>query len=111
MRNASRIAELQNCRIAGLQGCRIRECEDRMNRREFVRSAAAAGIAAAVTSRSASAQRSGVKPVVVAAANGNRYKNGGALTSVEKAFGLMAAGSDVLDALIAGVNIVELDPE
>jgi N4-(beta-N-acetylglucosaminyl)-L-asparaginase len=82
-----------------------------MNRREFVRSAAAAGIAAAVTSRSASAQRSGVKPVVVAAANGNRYKNGGALTSVEKAFGLMAAGSDVLDALITGVNIVELDPE
>ncbi len=84
-----------------------------MNRREFVRSTAVAGIAAAVTSRPASAQRSGVKPVVIAAANGNRYKNGGALTSVEKAFGLMAGGGDVdvLDALIAGVNIVELDPE
>jgi N4-(beta-N-acetylglucosaminyl)-L-asparaginase len=82
-----------------------------MNRREFVRSTAVAGIAAAVTARSASAQRSGVKPVVIAAANGNRYKNGGALTSVEKAFGLMTGGGDVLDALIAGVNIVELDPE
>jgi N4-(beta-N-acetylglucosaminyl)-L-asparaginase len=29
---------------------------------------------------------------------------------VEKAFRLVTAGSDVLDALIAGVNIVELDP-
>src|SRR5438128_7523246 len=59
---------------------------------------------ALVTSRS-------IKPVVIAAANGNRYKNGGPQTAVEKAFALIVGGADVLDALIAGVNIVELDPE
>ncbi|HMJ05867.1 MAG TPA: N(4)-(beta-N-acetylglucosaminyl)-L-asparaginase [Chthoniobacterales bacterium] len=51
-----------------------------------------------------------VPPVVIASANGHRYKNGGALTCVEKAFTDMMAGADVLDALIAGVNINELDP-
>lgn len=51
-----------------------------------------------------------VKPVVVASANGNRFKNGGDVTCVQKAFTLMTQGNDVLDALIAGVNIVELDP-
>ena len=47
----------------------------------------------------------------VAAANGNRSKDAEGLTCVAKAFKLMMAGTDVLDALIAGVNIVELDPE
>jgi len=51
-----------------------------------------------------------VTPVVVAAANGNKFKNGGQQTAVERAFSLMTRGTDVLDALIAGVNIVELDP-
>lgn len=51
-----------------------------------------------------------VKPVVIASANGNSFKNGGDVTCVEKAFTMMTQGSDVLDALIAGVNIVELDP-
>jgi N4-(beta-N-acetylglucosaminyl)-L-asparaginase len=55
--------------------------------------------------------RGAVKPVVISSANGNRFKNGGAQTCVEKAFAMMTSeGSDVLDALIAGVNIVELDP-
>src|SRR4029077_4943257 len=53
----------------------------------------------------------GVKPVVVAAANGNLYKNGGSQTGAQRAFNLRtSAGADVLDALIAGVNICELDP-
>src|SRR6516165_12577928 len=52
-----------------------------------------------------------VKPVVVSAANGNRFKNGGDVTCVEKAFRMITEGADVLDAVIAGVNIVELDPE
>lgn len=51
-----------------------------------------------------------VKPLVIASANGNRFKNGGTVTCVEKAFTMMTQGSDVLDAVIAGVNIVELDP-
>src|SRR5438132_12714001 len=32
------------------------------------------------------------------------------MTCVEKAWSMIAQGSDVLDAVIAGVNIVELDP-
>ena len=51
-----------------------------------------------------------VKPVVIASANGNEYKNGGSVTAVQKAFSMMTSGTDVLESLIAGVNIVELDP-
>ncbi len=50
------------------------------------------------------------KPVVISSANGNKFKNGGEMTCVQKAWTLMTQGGDVLDALIAGVNIVELDP-
>jgi N4-(beta-N-acetylglucosaminyl)-L-asparaginase len=54
--------------------------------------------------------QSGARPVVIASANGHRYTNGGPKTCVETAFEQMMQGTDVLDALIAGVNIVELDP-
>ena len=88
----------------------------KINRREFVMTGTAAGVAAAATSRTAFGQAPtmltpGSKPVVVASNNGNRFKNGGDKTCVDTAFSMMAAGQDVLDALIAGVNIVELDPE
>ena len=85
-----------------------------MKRRDFVQSAAAA--IAAATSKTLFAQApavrtGGVKPVVVSSANGNVYKNGGPQTGVERAFNLMTSdGADVLDAVIAGVNICELDP-
>ena len=84
-----------------------------MKRRDFVQSAAAA--IAAATSKTLFAQAPavrarGTKPVVVAAANGNRFKNAGPQTAVERAFALITGGADVLDAVIAGVNIVELDP-
>jgi len=49
-------------------------------------------------------------PVVIASANGHLYTNGGTKTCVETAYELMMRGVDVLDAMIAGVNIVELDP-
>jgi N4-(beta-N-acetylglucosaminyl)-L-asparaginase len=42
--------------------------------------------------------------------NGNKFKNSGPRTCVEEAFLRITRGEDVLDALIAGVNIVELDP-
>jgi N4-(beta-N-acetylglucosaminyl)-L-asparaginase len=86
----------------------------KVSRREFVQ--AGAGIAA-VGAAPALAQGPTVfvpgttKPVVIASANGNKFKNGGPRTAVEEAFTRMTAGEDVLDALIAGVNIVELDPE
>ncbi len=53
----------------------------------------------------------GSRPIVIASANGNKFKNGGDKTGVEIAFAKIVKGDDVLDALIAGVNIVELDPE
>jgi N4-(beta-N-acetylglucosaminyl)-L-asparaginase len=86
----------------------------RIARREFVRSGAAATLAAAVPAQAfgqaPAVQTRGFKPVVIASANGNRYRNGGTVTCVEKAFAMMTQGADVLDALVAGVNIVELDP-
>jgi N4-(beta-N-acetylglucosaminyl)-L-asparaginase len=88
----------------------------KMNRREFVLSGTAAGLAAAAPREvfgqapTVIAPKS-VKPVVIASGNGNTFKNGGPVTCVEKAFSLMMKGEDVLDALLAGVNIVELDPE
>jgi N4-(beta-N-acetylglucosaminyl)-L-asparaginase len=48
--------------------------------------------------------------LVISSANGNRFKNGGDVTAVQKAFQMITHGSDVLDAVVAGVNIVELDP-
>ena len=86
-----------------------------LNRREFVTSAAI-GLAAAAPASAlgqAPAVRASrrVAPVVIASGNGHRYTNGGTETCVETAFRLMTSGTDVLDALIAGVNIVELDPE
>src|ERR1041384_3392064 len=50
------------------------------------------------------------KPVVISSANGNKSKDDEGLTCVAKAFKMITAGSDILDAVIAGVNIVELDP-
>jgi N4-(beta-N-acetylglucosaminyl)-L-asparaginase len=86
----------------------------KIRRREFLRAGAAAGLVAA-SARAAGAGApavivQGVRPAVVSSANGNHFKNGGDETCVARAFRLMTAGSDVLDACIAGVNIVELDP-
>jgi len=86
----------------------------RLNRREFVKSGAAVGLAAglpATTFGQAPAVRTGgANPVVISSANGHRFKNGGDRTCVETAFAAMTSGTDVLEALISGVNIVELDP-
>jgi N4-(beta-N-acetylglucosaminyl)-L-asparaginase len=88
----------------------------KINRREFVVTGTAAGLAAA-TPRAAFDQGptmitpGGIRPVVISSSNGNRFKNGGTKTCLETAFEKMTRGDDVLDALIAGVTIVELDPE
>src|SRR5438105_558959 len=81
-----------------------------ITRRDFLVTTAVAGVAARTFGQAPAVIRSGVRPVVVSSANGNRFKNGGTVTAVEKAFSMIANGSDVLDAVIAGVNIVELDP-
>ena len=88
-----------------------------MNRREFLRGTAALGLLAAADSKTLEGQAPAVhpgkaaKPLVIASNNGNFFRNGGKVTCVEQAFQKIIEGSDVLDALLAGVNIVELDPE
>src|SRR5215203_5861166 len=86
----------------------------RMKRRDFMRNGAVAGLALAGTNEVSGfptiMKQSTIKPMVIASANGNRFKNGGNVTAVQKAFTMITGGSDVLDAVIAGVNIVELDP-
>ena len=82
-----------------------------LSRREFVVSSALVTGLGAAASAQVPARVGDIKPIVISSANGNRFKNGGSVTCVEKAFQLMTSGTDVLDALIAGVNICELDPE
>jgi N4-(beta-N-acetylglucosaminyl)-L-asparaginase len=93
---------------------------EKISRREFV-VASTAGLAAAgapafgATPASAGqapavVTKKPVKPAVIASANGHEYKNGGDKTCVQTAFAMMMSGRDVLESLIAGVNIVELDP-
>ncbi len=94
---------------------------DRLSRREFLvtsaltGAAASAGLAGAhplfAAGRAPAVHVRVARPVVVASANGHRYRNGGTETAVERAFRMITEGADVLDAVIAGVNIVELDPE
>ena len=86
-----------------------------IKRRDFMRRSAVAGLTLAGTKASVLQfpnimVQSGVKPIVISSANGNRFKNGGDMTAVQKAFTMITQGADVLDAVIAGVNIVELDP-
>src|SRR5687768_15309584 len=98
-----------------------------VTRRDFVRTSVVAGVVAGTTAERALAEaanaaaalahqaptvkRSSTRPVVIASGNGHRYKNGGPRTCVEEAFRLLVGGSDPLAAVIAGVNIVERDPE
>jgi N4-(beta-N-acetylglucosaminyl)-L-asparaginase len=77
-----------------------------VTRRTFLASAAAAaasGVAGAVQSGDVSESHGSEGPVVIASANG--------LRAVEKAGGMIGGGADTLDAVIAGVNIVEADPD
>ena len=89
----------------------------RLSRRDFVRTTTSAVTVAAVASKSAVAAAptvltpNTVSPVVISDLSGIRYRNGGPVSCVELAFQEIVDGSDVLDALVAGVNIPELDPE
>ncbi len=86
-----------------------------MKRREFMIGSAAASVAIASTRKAKAGAPvvlipATVKPLVISSSNGNLFKNGGDVTCVQKAFAMITKGADVLDAVIAGVNIVELDP-
>jgi N4-(beta-N-acetylglucosaminyl)-L-asparaginase len=47
---------------------------------------------------------------VISDLSGIRFTNGGPQNCVEKAFEMIVSGEDVLDAVMSGVNIPELDP-
>ena len=85
-----------------------------MKRRDFVKTAAAAGVAGAVPHTLDGAPivytPQSVSPVVISDTSGIRFTNGGPESAVERAFRMIVEGADVLDALVAGVNIPELDP-
>lgn len=85
-----------------------------MKRRDFVKTAAAAGVAGAAPRTLDGGPLvytpQSVSPVVISDTSGIRFTNGGPESAVERAFRMIVEGADVLDALIAGVNIPELDP-
>jgi N4-(beta-N-acetylglucosaminyl)-L-asparaginase len=81
-----------------------------INRRTFL-SAAAGSAAIAARSGAQGARADSVEAVVIASGNGLQSRNADGLTCVEAAYQRIVAGGDVLDAVIAGVNIVEGDPE
>jgi N4-(beta-N-acetylglucosaminyl)-L-asparaginase len=86
-----------------------------MNRRAFVAVAGVGALGGPTLLKAAGAPAvlipKTVRPVVLSAANGNISKDAQGLTCVARAFRMITAGADVLDAAVAGVSIVELDPE
>jgi N4-(beta-N-acetylglucosaminyl)-L-asparaginase len=82
---------------------------NQMTRREFVRSTAIGSMAVTTVGPAAADEeepptRNGPGgPVVIASANG--------LQATAKAMDLITGGTDTLDAVIAGVNIIEGDPD
>jgi N4-(beta-N-acetylglucosaminyl)-L-asparaginase len=99
-----------------------------MRRRDFVKTTAAGIAGAAVPSTLAAEETGGAgarpaagapsvrrsragRPVLVSDVSSIRYRNGGPESAIERAFRGITEGEDVLDALVAGVNIAELDPE
>jgi N4-(beta-N-acetylglucosaminyl)-L-asparaginase len=89
--------------------------KNKLTRREFARATGAAGLVA-VTSKNVFGQApavhaGSVRPVVVSSANGNSSRDADRMTCVQRTFEMMTRGADVLDALVTGVSIVELDPD
>jgi N4-(beta-N-acetylglucosaminyl)-L-asparaginase len=87
----------------------------KIKRRDFMRTTGVAGLTLATAKPGVIGfpnilSQNRIKPFVIASSNGNKFTNGGDLTALQKAFTMIAQGADVLDAVIAGVNIVELDP-
>ena len=93
-----------------------------VSRRDFLGTGAAAAASLALPSMAAGAPlashagRSEVRPgaaarppIIICSSNGFYPTNPGG-SPIKKAYDMVAAGSDPLDAALAGVNMVELDP-
>src|SRR5687768_1093201 len=86
-----------------------------MQRREFLASATTLGALTVVDGSvplrrmegPAIIRQRAAKPIIVSSSNGGWFRNGGTKTAVELAYEKIMQGTDVLDALVAGVNIDE----
>ena len=78
----------------------------KINRRDFLRTGTAAGIAMVASESKAPAMLTpqSLKPVVLSDLSGIKFKNGGPQCCVEKAFEMITSGADVLESLIAGAR-------
>ena len=96
-----------------------------MHRRDFVKTTVQ-GIAVATTPMVVSAQPEALesekhvspavhtrraRPLCISYVSSIRITNGGSESAITRAFRGISSGEDVLDAIVAGVNIPELDPE
>ena len=85
----------------------------RMSRRDFVLTGAGAGVAAAMPrpllGKAPAVQTDSVRPLVIAS-GASQSRDAEGLNCVERAFQMIATGGDVLDAVVEGVTIVEVDP-
>src|SRR5947209_15856645 len=85
----------------------------KLSRRELIAGGAAISLGAFAKASPFSSNifvRRTTSPIIVGSANGFMDRNTGPRTAVEEAYLQVRHGADILDALIAGVNIVELDP-
>ena len=55
-------------------------------------------------------QRSAGRPVLIASSNGFRTRHADGRPAIQVAYDMMVQGADPLDAAVAGVQLVELDP-
>lgn len=81
-----------------------------INRRELLVGTAALAAARPLAGEAPAVVVPKPGPVVVASANGHKFRNGGPRTAVEEAFAQLLAGEDPVQAAVAGVRINELDP-
>ncbi len=82
-----------------------------LTRRQFNRLAAGVlAIPASEPVKAPAVVREPRRPLVIGSANGHEFKNGGDRTAVAIAFAMLTEGKDPLDAVVAGANVVELDP-
>jgi N4-(beta-N-acetylglucosaminyl)-L-asparaginase len=98
---------------------------DNLKRRDFIKRTAVAGLSApilvgenlaeSVGQQSQAAAMGQARPVVIASSNGANVPKRGVeprgVSCLERAMQILKAGGDTLDAVVAGVNIVEDDPD
>jgi len=91
------------------------------SRRDFLGASAAAAAGLALPSLAAALPRQGAtqasalpraagRPVLIASSNGFRTRHADGRPAIQVAYDLMMQGADPLDAAVAGVQLVELDP-